>query len=125
MIPRSTCEGGFRLVQTVHPREPMKLDLSEISQRPGMRVVVDVDQPCVEEAHFGCAEPVRGQLAFANGGELLLIDGKVRTAVELPCDRCLEPARLPTAVIVEERFPLLEVALGRRPAWPPMARTVL
>jgi DUF177 domain-containing protein len=93
----------------------MKLDLSEISQRPGMRVVVDVDQPCVEEADFGCAEPVRGQLTFVNGGDLLLIDGSVRTTVELPCDRCLEAARLPMEAVVEERFPLAEVMNPRLP----------
>lgn len=93
----------------------MKLDLSEISQRPGMRVVVDVDQPCVEGADFGCAEPVRGQLTFQNGGDLLLIDGNIRTTVELPCDRCLEPARLPAEVAMEERFPLQEVMHPRLP----------
>jgi uncharacterized protein len=93
----------------------MKLDLSEISQRSGMRIVVEIDQPCVEEAHFGCAEPVRGQLTFANSGDLLLIDGKVHTTVELPCDRCLEPARLPTEVVVEERFALEEVLHPRLP----------
>jgi len=93
----------------------MKLDLSEISQRPNMRVVVEVDQPCVEEADFQCAQPVRGQLTFVNGGDLLLIDGTVRTTVELPCDRCLEPARLPMEVRVEERFALAEVLQPRLP----------
>jgi uncharacterized protein len=93
----------------------MKLDLSEISQRPEMRVVVDVDQPCVEEAHFGCAEPVRGQLTFINGGDLLLIDGPIHTTIELPCDRCLEPARLKMDVVIEERFPLAEVLHPRLP----------
>jgi uncharacterized protein len=93
----------------------MKLDLSEISQRANMRVVVDVDQPGVEEAEFGCAEPVRGQLTFVNGGDILLIDGTVRTTVELPCDRCLEPARLPMEAAIEERFPLEEVLLPRLP----------
>lgn len=94
----------------------MKLDLSEISQRPNMRVVVDVDQPCVEGADFVCAEPVRGELTFVNSGDLLLIDGTVGTAIELPCDRCLEPARLPMQVPVEERFPLEEVLHPRLPA---------
>jgi uncharacterized protein len=93
----------------------MKLDLSEISQRDGMRVAVDVDQPCLEDAHFACAEPVRGKLTFTNGGELLVIDGTVRTTVELPCDRCLEPARLPTEVTIEEAFPLSEVLHPRLP----------
>ena len=93
----------------------MKLDLSEISQRPEMRVVVDIDQPCVEEAHFTCAEPVRGRLTFVNSGDLLLIDGQVSTTVELPCDRCLEPARLPMEAVVEERFPLTEVLHPRLP----------
>jgi len=93
----------------------MKVDLSEISQREGMRVVVDIDQPCVEGADFQCAEPVRGQLTFANSGELLLIDGTVRTTVELPCDRCLEPALLPFEVTIEERFPLDEVSNPRLP----------
>jgi len=98
-------------------REPaaMKLDLSEISQRPQMRVVVDVDQPGLEEAHFQCAEPARGRLTFVNGGDLLLIDGAVRTTIELPCDRCLEPARLPAEALIEERFPLTEVLHPRLP----------
>jgi len=93
----------------------MILDLSEISQSEGMRVVVDFDQPCVDEADFACAEPVRGQLTFTNSGNLLLIDGSVATTVELPCDRCLEPARLPTEVKIEERFPLEEVTHPRLP----------
>jgi uncharacterized protein len=94
----------------------MKLDLSEISQRSGMRVEVDIDQPCLEEADFACAEPVRGHLTFTNSGNLLLIDGSVRTVVELPCDRCLEPARLPTEVKIEERFALEEVLHPRLPS---------
>ncbi len=94
----------------------MKLDLSEISQRAGMRTVVDIDLSSVEEADFTCAAPVRGQLTFTNGGELLLIDGTVATILELPCDRCLEPARLPTEVTVEERFPVEEVLQPRLPA---------
>ena len=94
----------------------MRLDLSEISQRPNMRVVVDVDEPCVEGADFVCAEPVRGELTFVNGGDVLLIDGPIRTAIELPCDRCLEPARLPMEVPVEERFPLAEVLHPRLPS---------
>ena len=94
----------------------MKLDLSEISMREGMRVAVDVDQPCLEDADFVCSEPVRGHLTFTNSGNVLLIDGKVATTVELPCDRCLEPARLPSEVAVEERFPLQEVLHPRLPA---------
>jgi len=94
----------------------MKLDLSEISQRDGMRVVIDIDQPCVEGADFVCAEPVQGRLTFTNSGDLLLIDGTVRTTVELPCDRCLEPPCLPSEVTIEERFPLDEVAHPRLPA---------
>jgi uncharacterized protein len=94
----------------------MKLDLSEISQRPGMRVVVDVDQPCLEEADFSCTEPVQGRLTFINSADVLLIDGAVNTTVELPCDRCLEPAHIPIEVAVEERFPLTEVVQPRLPA---------
>lgn len=94
----------------------MKVDLSEITQRQGMRVALDVDQPCVEEAHFRCAEPVRGRFTFTNSGNLLLIDGSVQTTVELPCDRCLEPARLPAQITIEERFPLEEVLHPRLPA---------
>jgi uncharacterized protein len=94
----------------------MKIDLSEISQRAGMRVEHDVDQPCLEGADFACAEPVRGHLTFANSGNVLLIDGTVGTTIELPCDRCLEPARLPSEATVEERFPLEEVLRPRLPA---------
>lgn len=94
----------------------MNLDLSEISQREGMRVSLDVDQPSLADADFTCVEPVRGRVTFTNCGDLLLIDGTATTTVELPCDRCLEPARLATTVTLEERFPLDEVTRPRLPA---------
>lgn len=94
----------------------MQLDLSEIVSRPGMRSSVAVDEPGVSDPDLIYMAPVQGSVLFQNGGDLLLIDGKVKTTLELSCGRCLEPFRWPVTVTLEERFSLAEVL---NPSAPP------
>jgi uncharacterized protein len=87
----------------------MKLDLSEIVARPGMKAAVAVDQECVPDPDLKCLEPLKGQVGLQNSGNILLIDGDVSTTLELSCSRCLEPLSWPVTVHLEERFPLEDV----------------
>jgi uncharacterized protein len=87
----------------------MQLDLSEIVSRPGMRSSVSLDEAGTSEPDLVYLGPIQGRVAFQNSGDLLLIDGKVSTTLELTCGRCLEPFRWPVTVSLEERFPLEDV----------------
>jgi uncharacterized protein len=87
----------------------MRLDLSEIVARPGMKSAVEVDQECVPDPDLNCLAPVQGRVEFLNSGNVLLIDGDVATTLELSCSRCLEPLAWPVTVHLEERFPLEDV----------------
>lgn len=94
----------------------MQFDLSEIVSRPGMRSSVALDEPGVSDPDLIFAAPVQGQIQFQNGGDLLLIDGEIKTTLELSCVRCLETFRWPVTVPIEERFSLEEVL---NPSAPP------
>src|SRR5688572_31450734 len=87
----------------------MQIDLSEIVSRAGMRAAVSLDEAGVSDPDLIFLAPVTGEVVFQNGGDVLLIDGKVSTTLELECSRCLEPFRWAVTVPLEERFPLEEV----------------
>jgi uncharacterized protein len=93
----------------------MLLDLSEIVIRDGMRVSLDIDQPGVEDPDLVFAEPLKGQLTFENGGDLINIDGETTTALMVSCNRCLKDVRLPVTVEVDEHFPIDDVLHPDRP----------
>jgi uncharacterized protein len=94
----------------------MLLDLSEIVIRDGMKSAVDIDQESVPDPDLRFAEPVTGHIEFQNSGDLLNINGQVRTVVEIPCARCLADVRVPLNVILEERLPLEEVTHPKPPS---------
>ena len=85
------------------------LDLSEIVIRHGMHVNLDVDQPGVEDPDLNFHEPLRGRLAFTNGGDLVNIHGKLDMTLSIPCSRCLTEVRVPLELQVDEHFPIEEV----------------
>jgi uncharacterized protein len=87
----------------------MLLDLSEIVIREGMRVKHAVDQPGVEDPDLVFAEPLQGTLSFENSGDLINIQGRVKSTLTIPCNRCLEDVRMPLALAVEEHFPVEEI----------------
>jgi len=97
--------------------ETMQLDLSEIVIRDGMRVILDVDQPSVEDPDLTFVEPVRGRLQFSNGGDVISIHGPIQTAVTAACGRCLKDVSVPLEFELEEHFPIKEVTHpNRQPA---------
>lgn len=87
----------------------MLLDLSEIVIRHGMHVDLDVDQPGVEDPDLSFLEPLKGRLAFANGGDLVNIHGTLDMTLSIPCSRCLTEVRVPLELHVDEHFPIEEV----------------
>lgn len=94
----------------------MQLDLSEIVTRPGMRSAVTLDQIGRSDPDLVYLAPIRGQVAFQNSGNLLLIDGRIATTLELTCGRCLKPVAWSVTIALEERFPIEEVL---HPSAPP------
>src|SRR5258708_16800821 len=84
----------------------MKLDLSEILNHVGMRYAYQVEEPPIVDEDRECTRPIKGNITFANTGNVLLVDGQVNTRVAVPCSRCLvyfeEPAESP----ISEQFTL-------------------
>ncbi len=94
----------------------MQLDLSELVVREGMRTVMDIDLPPVQDPDWEFIQPIRGTLTFTNGGEVIGIHGPLRTELRAPCDRCL--AEVPSALefTLDEDFAIEDVLHpGRRP----------
>lgn len=87
----------------------MQLDLSEIVSRPGMKSSLEVAQEGLDDPELVCLEPVEGRVDFLNSADVLLIDGKAATTLELTCVRCLEPYAWPVTIAIEERFPICDV----------------
>ena len=92
----------------------MRLDLSEMLANVGMRYAYEVDEPPIVDEDLECTKPIRGNINFANTGNVLLVDGEVSTRVAVPCSRCLvyfeEPAKAP----ISEQFMLEVKAVGPR-----------
>ncbi len=84
----------------------MKLDLSEILARVGMRYAYDVDEPPLVDEDLECTARIRGSVVFTNTGSVLLIDGGVDTRVAVPCSRCLVYFEEPVHAPVSEQFTL-------------------
>ena len=91
----------------------MKLDLSEILNRVGMRYAYAVDEPPIVDEDLECVAPITGRIVFANTGSVLLIDGAADTTVVLSCGRCLTYYREPVHIPVSEQFELEAKPTGR------------
>lgn len=91
----------------------MKLDLSEILQRVGMRLSTPIDEPPIVDEDLECSERITGSLEAANTGSLLLVNGRIDTRVTVSCDRCLRYFDIPVEAEIEEPFPLKTTPPGR------------
>ena len=91
----------------------MKLDLTEILNRVGMRYTYEVDEPPIVDEDLECVGQIRGKIVFSNTGSVLLIDGAVETTVVLSCGRCLAYYREPVHLPVSEQFELQAKAAGK------------
>jgi uncharacterized protein len=92
----------------------MKLDLSEILSRVGMRYAYAVDEPPIVDEDLECTASITGEIVFANTGNVLLIGGQVETKVALPCSRCLAYYEERVDVPIDEQFTLETRNIGPR-----------
>jgi len=58
-------------------------------------------------------EPLVGQIEMVRTADGILVKGELTTAVELPCDRCLEPFTQKVGFKIEEEFhPTIDMSTG-------------
>jgi len=82
----------------------MKLDLSEIAAHLGKRIKYEMNEPPLEDIENGlkCVEPVTGEITFSNSGRHIVARGRLKTAIEVECARCLGPYRVDLELPIEE-----------------------
>lgn len=56
---------------------------------------------------------LRGEVQLMRTSQSILVTGRLRTVVELACDRCLEPFTMPVEMDLEEEFrPTIDIGTG-------------
>lgn len=93
----------------------MRLDLSEIVIRDGMRSSVELEGLALDDSDLNLAAPVDGRVDFQNSGDLLNIKGHARAVLRLQCARCLADVDVAVAMQIDERLPLEQVTHPDRP----------
>lgn len=91
-------------------RAPDLLDLNEVLQHPGKKIVVDIQTDLGKDADVELLEPLNGYLEAVSTGNLLLIEGSFKGTAVLDCARCASPIEVPVEFSVEEQFPVEGVA---------------
>ena len=92
----------------------MRLDISEVLREVGKNLPYDIQEPPLVDEDVECTRPIDGSITFNNTGGTLLIRGKARTQVALPCSRCSRYFEQPVAFDVEEQFELRHASAGPR-----------
>lgn len=82
----------------------MKLDLADIAGTPGARGRFAVSECLGVEEAFSLVGPVTGEITVENTGSLLLVRGKLKGVLRVPCVRCLLAREQPFEIEVEEEF---------------------
>lgn len=74
----------------------MLLELSKI-QSPRQRLVYDWSPTALDTAddEFDVVEPIHLEIEVQKAADKFRLVGRVRTTLEVPCSRCLEPFRIP------------------------------
>jgi len=92
----------------------MRLDITEILREVGKNLPYDIAEPPLVDEFVECTEPITGRVTFNNTGGILLVQGKMSTAVALACSRCGLYFEHGVQVKVEEQFELRHVSAGPR-----------
>ena len=83
----------------------MKLDLSELLREVGKTAdIKESEVVSYPEDNLILTQPVEMKLHLLNAGETVLMDGSVKTEVELECGRCLNKFPAPLVVSIDEEF---------------------
>ena len=84
----------------------LRFDMAEVLRTPGMRQVLEINEPPYTDDDVEYVSPVRGRVTVTNTGTMLLVRGPVETTVAQECSRCLEHVRSPIHAELEEEFDL-------------------
>ncbi len=90
----------------------MRLDLAEILAHAGMRYEYSVDEPPIVDEDLECTSRIRGRILFTNTGNVLLIEGRVKARVAVPCSRCLVYFEEEAETPISEQFTLQHRPMG-------------
>lgn len=88
----------------------MKLDLNELVTNLGKTYYYEIKEDCgsVEYTDLHCVHSIVGKADFTNTGSLIIARGKLSTAIEVECARCLTKSTVPVEVTMEEQFPIVD-----------------
>ncbi len=82
------------------------LDLNEVLQHPGRRLLVELQTDLDQEADIDLLRPLEGTLEAVSTGNLLLLTGTFKTRAVLECARCNAPLEQELEFELEEQFPV-------------------
>jgi uncharacterized protein len=87
----------------------LRLDLSEIVRTVGMNQSYEIDEPPFVFDDIEFISPVVGSVDVINSGQVLLVRGKFKSAIDLECARCMADVRYRLDCEIEEQYTLKEV----------------
>jgi len=87
----------------------LRFDLAEVIRTPGMREVLEINEPPFTDDDVEYVAPIVGRVTATNTETLLLVRGRIKTVIGLECSRCLEPVREPIDTEIDLEFDLKDV----------------
>jgi uncharacterized protein len=99
--------GGSNRQAGVPGPEELLLDIGMLARTPGMRYKHQVGIPAGSITELGAVADVSGLVTLTNTGAALLLDGEVRSTLEMECTRCLKPTHQEVVAELEESFDLI------------------
>ncbi len=84
----------------------MRVHIGSIKERRGATITVDFEErlPAPWETEARLVDPVRVRALVTNSGACFTVRGEIKTAIELPCDRCLKEFVSPVELEFDEEF---------------------
>ncbi len=83
----------------------MRIDVAELLKRIGADAKVETEfKLSFDKDELEITKPISLKAKLVNTGEEILMTGKVKTTVKLPCCRCLKPCEVKVESELEERF---------------------
>ncbi|MGI6559109.1 MAG: YceD family protein [Limnochordia bacterium] len=86
----------------------MKVNIAPIMEQKGASLDFNLETKCppleLQQQEVTCIEPLRLAFTLTNTGECILLQGRLETALQLTCDRCLQPTVVPVTVPLSEEF---------------------
>lgn len=70
----------------------MFLDLIDVLRNPGQRIERPLEIAPMQLGDIELAEPVIGTIRVENARRNIVVGGRAKTAIAVPCSRCLEPS---------------------------------